>query len=100
MPMNLGREKRTVAAADVMADIARVETVWREARQGTRFLYGDAFGAADAMYAPVVARFLSYLPELSAESRAYCKAVREHPLVARVVRRCGAGAEGVAAGAL
>ena len=83
MPMNLGREKRTVAAADVMADIARVEMVWREARQGTRFLYGDAFGAADAMYAPVVARFLSYLPELSAESRAYCKAVREHPLVAR-----------------
>ena len=81
MPMNLGREQRTVVAAEVMADIARVEAVWREARQGTRFLYSDAFGAADAMYAPVVARFLSYLPELSAESRAYCRLVREHELV-------------------
>jgi glutathione S-transferase len=53
----------------------------REARSGTRFLYNDQFGMADAMYAPVVARFLSYLPELSAESRDYCKAVREHPLM-------------------
>ena len=82
MPMNLGRERRAVPSADAMADIARVEAIWREARQGTDFLYGDAFGAADAMFAPVVARFLSYLPELSAESRAYCRVVREHPLVA------------------
>ena len=83
LPMNLGREKRTVVAADAMADIARVEAVWREARQGTRFLYSDSFGAADAMYAPVVARFLSYLPELAVESREYCRAVREHALVAQ-----------------
>jgi glutathione S-transferase len=38
--------------------------------------------AADAMYAPVVARFLSYEPPLAADSRAYCDAVRAHPLVA------------------
>ncbi len=83
MPMNLGRQKRSPAAADVMADIARVEAVWRAARQGTRFLYSDEFGAADAMFAPVVARFLSYLPELAADTRAYCHAVREHSLVAQ-----------------
>ncbi len=84
MPMNLGRERRLPAvAADVADDIARIEALWREARPGTRFLYGDVFGAADAMYAPVVARFLSYLPELDAGSRAYCQAVREHPLVAK-----------------
>ncbi len=82
MPMNLGRERRSVPAAAVMADIARIEAIWRAARQGTAFLYADAFGAADAMFAPVVARFLSYLPELSPESRAYCRAVRGHPLVA------------------
>jgi glutathione S-transferase len=81
MPMNLGRERRATPAADVMADIARIEAIWREARSGTRFLYNDQFGMAEAMYAPVVARFLSYLPELSAESRDYCKAVREHPLM-------------------
>ncbi len=83
MPMNLGRKRRTQVGADVMADIARVEAVWRAARHGTRFLYTDEFGAADAMYAPVVARFLSYLPELAADTRAYCHAVREHPLVAQ-----------------
>ncbi len=83
MPMNLGRERRSVPSVEVMADIARVEAVWRAARQGTRFLHADRFGAADAMFAPVVARFLSYLPELATESRAYCHAVREHPLVAR-----------------
>ena len=82
MPMNLGRDRRAPAlATDVTADIARIEAIWREARQGTRFLYSDSFGAADAMYAPVVARFLSYLPDLAAESRDYCQAVREHPLV-------------------
>ena len=82
MPMNLGRERRLVASVEVMADIARIEAIWRAARQATRFLYSDQFGAADAMYAPVVSRFLSYLPELATESREYCRAVREHPLMA------------------
>ena len=82
MPMNLGRERRMAPDAATMADIARIEAIWRAARQGTRFLYADRFGAADAMYAPVVTRFLSYMPELSPESRAYCHAVREHALVA------------------
>ena len=82
MPMNLGRERRLMPSAEVTADIARVEAVWRAARHSTRFLYSDTFGAADAMYAPVITRFLSYLPELAVDSRAYCQAVREHPLVA------------------
>ena len=83
MPMNLGREKPGGTSAEVAADIARIEALWREARQGTLFLYADIFGAADAMYAPVVARFLSYLPELAADTRAYCQAVRAHPLVSQ-----------------
>ena len=84
MPMNLGRERRApTVSTDVTADIARIEAIWREARTHTRFLYGNTFGAADAMYAPVVARFLSYLPELALDSRAYCHAVREHTLVSQ-----------------
>jgi glutathione S-transferase len=82
MPMNLGRHRHLPATDAVKADIARIETLWRDARQSTQFLYSDAFGAADAMYAPVVARFLSYLPDLSSDSQAYCQAVREHPLMA------------------
>lgn len=87
MPMNLGAHKpgvgRTPAA---LGDIARIEALWSRARArfgaGGPFLFGAAFTAADAMYAPVVARFLSYEPELAAESRAYCEAVRAHPLLA------------------
>ncbi|WP_158931354.1 glutathione S-transferase family protein [Acidisphaera sp. S103] len=87
MWMNLGRDfsglGRTPGA---LADIARVEALWAETRArfggGGPFLFGASFGAADAMYAPVVARFLSWKPEVSAETSAYCSAVRAHPLVA------------------
>lgn len=86
MPMNVGRmfpgRGRTPGA---LADIARIETIWREARErfgaDGPFLHGAAFGAVDAMYAPVVARFLTYQPDLTALARAYCAAVRSHPLV-------------------
>lgn len=87
MPMNLGRsfagKGRTPGA---LADIARIEAIWRETRAahgaGGPFLFGAAFSGADAMFAPVVARFLTYAPELAADTRAYCDAVRAHPLVA------------------
>ncbi len=87
MPMNLFRDAagagRTPAC---LADIARIERLWQETREtygaGGPFLFGRAFTNADAMYAPVVARFLTYAPDLSATSRAYCDAVRAHELVA------------------
>ena len=87
MWMNLGRDfsglGRTPGA---LSDIARIEALWAETRArfgaGGPFLFGAAFGAADAMFAPVVARFLGWKPELTAESAAYCAAVRAHPLVA------------------
>jgi glutathione S-transferase len=44
-------------------------------------LYGSNFGAADAMFAPVVARFITYAPELSDAAKAYCAAVRKFGLV-------------------
>jgi glutathione S-transferase len=87
MSMNLGRDfsglRRT---EDALADITRIEAIWAETRgkfgAGGPFLFGLAFTLADAMYAPVVTRFITYAPELSSESRAYCNAVRAHPLVA------------------
>lgn len=87
MWMNLGRDfgglGRTPGA---LKDIARIEALWAETRarfgEGGPFLFGADFGAADAMFAPVVARFLSWKPEISAVSAAYCSAVRAHPLVA------------------
>lgn len=71
---------------EALADIARIEALWADtrARFGASgpYLFGATFGAADAMYAPVVARFLTWRPEISAASGAYCRAVRTHPLVA------------------
>jgi glutathione S-transferase len=71
---------------EALADIARIEALWADLRArfgaGGPFLFGPAFGAADAMFAPVVARFLTWRPELSDAAAAYCGAVRAHPLVA------------------
>jgi len=88
MPMHLDRRHpgrgRTPGA---LADIARVEALWQQTRSrfagSGPYLFGSAFSAADAMYAPVVTRFLTYEPEILPASRVYCDAVRAHPLVAR-----------------
>ena len=71
--------------AEALADIARIEAIWAEAlaAHGGPFLFGRDFGAADAMFAPVVTRFLTWQPDLSATSRAYVAAVRAHPLMER-----------------
>lgn len=87
MPMNLGAHRPGAGRnPGSLADIARIDAIWRETRAefgaGGPFLFGAVFTAADAMYAPVTARFLSYAPEISDEARAYCEAVRAHPLVA------------------
>ncbi len=72
---------------EALQNISRIEVIWRETRERFAargpFLFGENFGAADAMYAPVVTRFLSYQPELALDSWAYCEAVRAHKLVQR-----------------
>jgi glutathione S-transferase len=86
MPMNLGRSFPGLGRTpEALADTARVEAIWAEAlsAHGGPFLMGTEFGAVDAMYAPVVARFITWQPELSATTQRYMAAVRAHPLVAR-----------------
>ena len=83
LPMDLKRKPAPRAyPEEVAAEIARIETIWAECRakkpEGGPFLFG-AFGAADAMFAPVVTRFRSYAVPVSAESQAYCEAVFAHP---------------------
>jgi glutathione S-transferase len=87
MPMNLGREAPGAGRTEAsLRDVARVEAIWRETRArfgaGGPYLFGAAFTLADAMYAPVATRFLTYRPEIAAETAAYCAAVRAFPLVA------------------
>ena len=86
MTMVLGRDAAGQGRTpDVLRDIARIETIWRDTRAAYGadgpFLFGAAFNAADAMFAPVVTRFLTYKPEIAADTQAYCDAVRAHPLM-------------------
>jgi glutathione S-transferase len=83
MPMNLGRDfAGRGRTPESLAGVARIEAIWAECGPSP-FLFGASFGAADAMFAPIVARFITWAPELSPVSRAYVQAVRAHPLVAR-----------------
>jgi glutathione S-transferase len=86
MPMSLFRDGAGLRPQpDVLADVARIDAIWCEALalSGGPFLFGAAMGAVDAMYAPVVARFLTYRPQLSAVARQYCQTIRDTALMAR-----------------
>ncbi len=82
-PMNLWLPaKKRPLPDEVKPDVARIEALWRDCRarfgRGGPFLFG-AFGAADAMYAPVVARFHSYGIDVTDETRGYMAAVMALP---------------------
>ncbi len=86
MPMNLGRDFAGLGqSAESLADIRRVDRLFAETRlsygQGGPFLFGETFNAADAMFAPVVTRLLTYAAPVSGVTAAYCAAVRGHELV-------------------
>jgi glutathione S-transferase len=73
--MNLHRPIGAIAlTAEARADIARIQEIWIEcrARHGKSgpFLFGT-FGAADAMFAPVVHRFRTYAIPAEPEVKAY-----------------------------
>lgn len=63
----------------VQSDIDRISSLWTECRNrfggGGSFLFGR-FTNADAMFAPVVLRFMTHAVELSPMAAAYCEAVR------------------------
>ncbi|HLH94709.1 MAG TPA: glutathione S-transferase family protein [Xanthobacteraceae bacterium] len=82
-PMNLRRAIRhRKPTAEVVDNISRIDAMWSDCRarfgRGGPFLFG-AFGAADAMYAPVVSRFHTYAVEVGRETRAYMDAMMALP---------------------
>jgi len=79
LPMDCrARHAELGVAPDVQADIDRITTIWRECRQrfGSTgdFLFGS-FTIADAMYAPVVSRFITYGVTLDPVCQAYAGAL-------------------------
>jgi glutathione S-transferase len=83
LPMNVWRPvKRRELTPEVEANVGRIEAVWTGCRRrfgaGGPFLFGG-FGAADAMYAPVVSRFHTYAVAVPPVARAYMDAVMALP---------------------
>jgi glutathione S-transferase len=81
--MNLHRPVRAIAlSADARANVARIEEIWTECgeRYGKLgpFLFGK-FGAADAMFAPVVHRFRTYAIPVGAAAQAYMQTMMALP---------------------
>ena len=82
-PMNLWRPvKRRDLSDDATTNVRRIDALWADCRErfgaGGPFLFG-AFGAADAMYAPVVSRFHTYDVAVGPAARAYMAAVMALP---------------------
>lgn len=87
LPMNMWRPViRRELTPEVAVNVARIEAMWsacrsrfaQKAQSAGPFLFGR-FGAADAMYAPVVSRLHTYAVNVSAPARAYMDAVMALP---------------------
>ena len=88
--MNLHRPVGAVdLSADARANVARIEEIWSECRgrhgAGGPFLFG-AFGAVDAMFAPVVHRFRTYAIPVAPQAASYMETMMALPAFAEWTR--------------
>ena len=84
LPMNLKAHYPDFKVwAGAQADIDRIVAIWNECldNYGGPFLFGERPSMADAMYAPVCARFTTYDVKLDSASAAYCKTIMSMPLM-------------------
>jgi glutathione S-transferase len=84
LPMNLKAHFPGFKAwAGARGDIERINTIWRDCLEKYRgpYLFGDKPCAADAMYAPVCTRFMTYDVALDPLSTQYCRAIMAMPLM-------------------
>ena len=82
LPMNIRERISKEIPADVQSDIDRITSIWREAREkfgkSGPFLFGH-FTIADAMYAPVVTRFVTYGIKVDPISKAFMDTILSLP---------------------
>lgn len=84
LPMNLKvRHDRFPIFPGARPDIERVETIWAECLSdyGGPWLFGASPTVAEAMFAPVVQRFLTYAVTVNPTSATYCETINEWPLM-------------------
>ena len=85
LPMNIkGKFPNYKVWVRAQADIDRIVTIWKEclSSYGGPYLFGAAPCAADAMYAPVVTRFMTYHVKRDKASIDYCKRIVALPAMA------------------
>ena len=81
--MNLkARHARFKIFSGARPDVEQIRAIWNECvdASGGPFLFGSPT-MADAMYAPVCARFRTYSVELDARLQGYCDTVLDWPLM-------------------
>lgn len=79
LPMNLKvRHAKFPIFPGAKPDIERIETIWAECLDsyGGPWLFGDKPTVADAMFAPVAERFLTYAVPVSMKAAAYCQTIK------------------------
>ncbi|WP_319775589.1 glutathione S-transferase [Breoghania sp.] len=84
LPMNLkARHKSFKIFSGARPEVERIKTVWQECLDtyGGPYLFGKAPTMADAMYAPVCTRFVTYAVELEPQLAAYCQTILDWPLM-------------------
>jgi glutathione S-transferase len=82
LPMNLRFHKPGFTVwSSAQADIDRITTIWRECLTTWKgpFLFGKKPTIADAMYAPVVTRFLSYDVSVGPVCQDFCDTIMGWP---------------------
>ncbi|MCB8875310.1 glutathione S-transferase family protein [Acidisoma silvae] len=88
LPMNLHAHRPgfTIWSA-ARADIERILTIWHDCFETWKgpYLFGERLSVADAMYAPVVTRFLTYDVALDARAARYCRDIMAWPDMAQWV---------------
>jgi glutathione S-transferase len=84
LPMNLKvRHDKFPIFSGAKPDIERVEAIWTEclATYKGPWLFGEDPTVADAMFAPVAQRFLTYAVPLSIKAAAYCDTINSWDLM-------------------
>jgi glutathione S-transferase len=82
LPMNLKAHFPNFTVwSRAKGDIERVAEIWNDClqRYGGPFLFGKAPTLADAMYAPVATRFVTYDVALDEACSAYCRTIMALP---------------------
>ncbi|MDJ0931171.1 glutathione S-transferase family protein [Breoghania sp.] len=84
LPINLkARHKSFKIFSGACPDVERVKTIWRECLEvhGRPYLFGKVPTVADAMYAPVCTRFVTYAVDMEEDIAAYCQTILDWSLM-------------------